>query len=1112
MEQATNQFQNGLQLDTSPMVQGNNTLTDCLNGTIVTMNGEEVILQNDMGNRRVDNAYLPSGYQPVGIKEYGGIIYVASYNPITNKSQLGSFPSPQRRISSYDDGSLQFTTDINFPTEKKKDWGNLFFLTTDSQIFKLTNDVSLHVGDKFIVYGTIAIDGQIRGKGEISNYDNVENGKVYSPKNKRYTLSLGVSDSKNAFTDITDSLSRWEVEEPYALIEDFESNTTEYKRNRGYFIVPNVPKDFEQTIADGKVEEKRKLMATNTYSQKLIAPLCLKVTYNHITNFNFDIDGEKQADGTFTLTINGEVTYNCPDGAEKGKSTDDPIYEYYETGNIVDTEILNGFDLYKMGSDSAIQLSSIIEYGIPEFDGENYKVKIKKVYSGVTPTTGSRLDYILAVGEKGKYILGLSSKGSIDLNKIGSGDLDISTWRFYWNDGKLQINTTIEGYPKKGENFVDFTLKIGDISIQHDFIKLKTNINEEVVGLDPQKVYQTVFTYSIQNNLGLYKNKSGEFTTEKYVFTFNDDYIYWILTTPLFNEFYSGSTQIPNYAQLRDTNGNKIAINEIDPSKESYSFEQDWIKQKLIIGPNFKVSGQQEDDIESVISGSMISKENKNIEIIGTQTKNFTVSTGMDLNVDTTLYPDYIEWTSSFDDSKIQILNVESNISTVESLIKKEINKDFDFQFSEDSITHLDGLLTGSVSWKDIHVYPPMRITDDIIDGFDYVTTYLNEAQSHNYCSYSAIVLDGDHNKSTHYKALLVSKGNNYYFHPYRAMRNFEGYKIYEENEATYDGTNKNEAGPFSNLDFNKYLSLIDDYDPDKIFAYLYYIDNNSNTEDYLYYAVNWEDFMRGVSSDPRQVRNSVQSMLNKSRLFWKDSKGQWALVHSFLLNYNVLKDNSISEQFKSLFNSETIFCMHDTISSENFELYKANKMKSMFTYNPYGEEGNIWYELIITLSLGQDVDYATNLNPEGSILHFATVKGQYKTIIPITKIESSENFFDYVDNEISLKNIDIEHGLNVDSSGKLLSPDNIYIYKDEKLIRWDGAPFTSSKLGKENGRRHLVCKSVRGRGTVLSYNYDVYSESGYTNNMTYIRYDKHATSEEYNVPNVDANKLKYND
>jgi len=95
------------------MVQSNDTLSDCINGTFITMNGNEMLLQNDMGNRRVDNAFLPSGYEPVGIKEYGGIIYIAAYNPITGRSQIGSFPSPERRISKVDDNDLGATVDFN---------------------------------------------------------------------------------------------------------------------------------------------------------------------------------------------------------------------------------------------------------------------------------------------------------------------------------------------------------------------------------------------------------------------------------------------------------------------------------------------------------------------------------------------------------------------------------------------------------------------------------------------------------------------------------------------------------------------------------------------------------------------------------------------------------------------------------------------------------------------------------------------------------------------------------------------------------------------------------------------------------------------------------------
>jgi len=48
-----------------------------------------------MGNGRINRVRLDDGYIPVGIKEYGGIIYVASYNPKNGKGQIGSFPYPK---------------------------------------------------------------------------------------------------------------------------------------------------------------------------------------------------------------------------------------------------------------------------------------------------------------------------------------------------------------------------------------------------------------------------------------------------------------------------------------------------------------------------------------------------------------------------------------------------------------------------------------------------------------------------------------------------------------------------------------------------------------------------------------------------------------------------------------------------------------------------------------------------------------------------------------------------------------------------------------------------------------------------------------------------------
>jgi hypothetical protein len=61
-------------------------MTAALNATLVTFNGNEMSLQNDMGNGRVETAFLPEGYVPVGSCEFGDIIYIVSYNPLINKS------------------------------------------------------------------------------------------------------------------------------------------------------------------------------------------------------------------------------------------------------------------------------------------------------------------------------------------------------------------------------------------------------------------------------------------------------------------------------------------------------------------------------------------------------------------------------------------------------------------------------------------------------------------------------------------------------------------------------------------------------------------------------------------------------------------------------------------------------------------------------------------------------------------------------------------------------------------------------------------------------------------------------------------------------------------
>lgn len=144
IKKSTNKWTKGLVLDFSPENTSNEVLTHALNATLVTFNGNELSLQNDMGNARVETAYLPEGYIPVGTCEYGGIIYIVSYNPLENKSQIGCFPSPERNVSSDELGEL--TDSIT-----KDDFINSDYSIKNASKQIILKRDPLNPGDKYII-------------------------------------------------------------------------------------------------------------------------------------------------------------------------------------------------------------------------------------------------------------------------------------------------------------------------------------------------------------------------------------------------------------------------------------------------------------------------------------------------------------------------------------------------------------------------------------------------------------------------------------------------------------------------------------------------------------------------------------------------------------------------------------------------------------------------------------------------------------------------------------------------------------------------------------------------------------------------------------------------
>lgn len=88
-KESVNQFNGGLNFDLHPTVTPNSVLTDNLNGTFITYNGNEFCLQNDKGNFKV--ASLSKDYVPIGAKEYNGIIYIVSVKNEFKKDENGDY-------------------------------------------------------------------------------------------------------------------------------------------------------------------------------------------------------------------------------------------------------------------------------------------------------------------------------------------------------------------------------------------------------------------------------------------------------------------------------------------------------------------------------------------------------------------------------------------------------------------------------------------------------------------------------------------------------------------------------------------------------------------------------------------------------------------------------------------------------------------------------------------------------------------------------------------------------------------------------------------------------------------------------------------------------------
>ena len=373
IKKAVNKFTKGLIMDFSPENTQDEMLTNALNATLLTFNGNELSLQNDMGNARVETAYLPEGYIPVGTCEYGGIIYIVSYNPLEDKSQIGCFPSPERNISNDELGlsdkrlrsdDFQEFHDIQIGDMTKSVPSGKIEHT--SYCVTLRND-NLNPGDKFIVtsdpnmYKESLLDLLVK-QNESEDFTFVNNPMV--------ALNIVSIEDSGKINYLNSSLLQ------YTHSETNESETTSYKYHilgtdkKGTTITPEDVDSYRSTVSSGYSVFKSKTSGKLAILAELVTIDSYSVTHS--------IEPQQGKDDCFDVMIHTEVgssiksIYSDLSDIQKFNLTPKLKYYYLEqsqgyvpvSANIQDTDIRKG-DVYERplfitNSDGAVEKNSYI--------------------------------------------------------------------------------------------------------------------------------------------------------------------------------------------------------------------------------------------------------------------------------------------------------------------------------------------------------------------------------------------------------------------------------------------------------------------------------------------------------------------------------------------------------------------------------------------------------------------------------------------------------------------------------------------------------------------------------------------------------------------------------
>lgn len=440
MKKVSNTFNKGLIMDVSPLSTTGDSLSDCLNGTFCTMNGDELVLQNDMGNGRVQTAYLPEGYIPIGTTQLGGIIYVASYNPFTNKCQIGSFPSPQRTSDKRD------TISKEIPLDKDED---IIRVVLSDEIFKPGDKFYLTIPGQYMQYkyteSLPEIKVETENKSEAEIQAEIKKAKIDYVKNHFLKFSVAIISEEAQIIKLN--------EDP--IIEEPKNNTED---------------DFTKDINKFKV-------CTSKISGKLIL-IIERVTFDYSINFNAFGGTNSENKKTFYLNFNLnansqdkffpnrlELTSLCkyantlygqklifPTEGEFTSGNFNDFHSFqYSAKNIYNNDVIDPVTATTVNRPGSSTDDTTISKLIERLTNSGYWNKVNNpVYLKIWATLYTNNFKINSEGEKiGECLPAATKQYVIDLSKVASNTVELSRYTYTIADGNpisAEITFAIQTY------------------------------------------------------------------------------------------------------------------------------------------------------------------------------------------------------------------------------------------------------------------------------------------------------------------------------------------------------------------------------------------------------------------------------------------------------------------------------------------------------------------------------------------------------------------------------------------------------------------------------------------------------------------------------------------